>query len=223
MIGVYYPSRNDAVKVMEMMKYKLTTVLETDIPMYVKLSIIQDISKGVNYLHSLNPPLIHCNLSVDAVLLTASIVAKVCGFSRLMKKSIYEDLKSDYFCSISWKIPVTNEDTDVFSFGLVVYHVITQLSPPTLSRPEEDTDHAEQYQSWFNQISNVSLKQLVVTCLNSNSPPMSEICRRITSLISELYFLYFNMHIMHYTIIIIILNQYSFINCVVFYIYRSAF
>ena len=69
---------------MEMMEYKLTTVLEShsDIPMYVKLSIIQDNGKGViqNYLHNLNPPMTHLQLSTRSVLLTTSMVAKVCGF-----------------------------------------------------------------------------------------------------------------------------------------------
>ena len=165
MIGVYYPSRNDAVKVMEMMKYKLTTVLETDIPMYVKLSIIQDISKGVNYLHSLNPPLIHRYLNVHAVLLTASMVAKICGFSGLKEKS------KDLVMKSRWGIPDANENTDVFSFGRLVFHVVTQLSLPILWSYEEDMNYAEQYQSWLNQISNESLKQLVVTLFKLKQSP----------------------------------------------------
>ena len=73
MLGVYYLSEGDVlpVLVMELMEYKLTTLLEMsqDIPVYVKLSILQDVSRGVHYLHTLNCPVIHRDLSSNDILL----------------------------------------------------------------------------------------------------------------------------------------------------------
>ena len=91
MLGVYYPSDQAVLPVLvtELMKYNLTQLLENyqNILMYVKLSILQDVSRAICYLHTLNPPLIHRNLSTDKVLLTTSLVAKVGGFSLMEEVS----------------------------------------------------------------------------------------------------------------------------------------
>ena len=86
MLGVYYPSVRDLpVLVMEMMEYNLTTLLEKsqNIPMYVKLSVLQDVSRGVHYLHTLNPPVIHADLKSNNIVMTSSLVAKLYNFGVL--------------------------------------------------------------------------------------------------------------------------------------------
>ena len=45
--------------------------------MCVKLSILVDVSRGLWYLHSHNPPVIHRDLSPNNVLLTSQFVAKI--------------------------------------------------------------------------------------------------------------------------------------------------
>ena len=63
MLGVYYPNNQAVlpVLVMELMECNLTQLLENyqNIPMYVKLSILQDVSRAICYLHTLNPPMMH--------------------------------------------------------------------------------------------------------------------------------------------------------------------
>ena len=58
MLGVYYPNDQAVlpVLVMELMECNLTQLLENyqNIPMYVKLSILQDVSRAICYLHTLN-------------------------------------------------------------------------------------------------------------------------------------------------------------------------
>jgi len=64
------------------MEYDLTTLVEMpqDIPMYVNLSILQDISRGVHCLHTQSPPVIHRALSSNNVLLNSDFVVKICDF-----------------------------------------------------------------------------------------------------------------------------------------------
>ena len=208
MLGVYYPSDQAVlpVLVMELMKYNLTQLLENyqNILMYVKLSILQDVSRAICYLHTLNPPLIHRNLSTDKVLLTTSLVAKVGGFSLMEEVStgcrtpvkMEVVIGSPYFMPPeAWK-----EDShyglplDVFSFGCVVCHVITQQWPMPLYEVCTDPTtkrllgfSVEIRSRYIDQISEGSLKQLVITCLDDDQerrPPISLISERITNIIT---------------------------------------
>ena len=84
MLGVYYPDDQAIlpVLVMELMDCSLTQLLDRyqNIPMYVKLSILQDVSRAICYLHTLNPPLMHRDLTTNNIVLTTNLVAKVCDF-----------------------------------------------------------------------------------------------------------------------------------------------
>ena len=48
--------------------------------MYIKLSILQDVSRGLCYLHAQNPPIVHQALYSDNILLTKGLVAKIGDF-----------------------------------------------------------------------------------------------------------------------------------------------
>ena len=78
MLGVYYPDDQAVlpVLVMELMDCSLTQLLDSyqNIPMYVKLSILQDVSRAICYLHTLNPPLMHRDLTTNNIVLTTSLV-----------------------------------------------------------------------------------------------------------------------------------------------------
>ena len=83
MLGVFYPKKQALpVLVMELMDYNLTQLMENhhNIPMYIKLSILLDVSRGLCYLHAQNPPIIHQALYSDNILITASLQAKVGDF-----------------------------------------------------------------------------------------------------------------------------------------------
>ena len=81
MLGVYYPNDQAVlpVLVMELMECSLKGLLDRyqNIPMHVKLSILQDVSRGIYYLHTLNPPLMHRDLDTNNIVLTTNLVAKI--------------------------------------------------------------------------------------------------------------------------------------------------
>ena len=144
MLGVYYPNDQAVlpVLVMELMECSLTELIERyhNIPIYVKLSILQDVSRAICYLHTLNPPLMHRDLNSNNILLTTSLVAKVCDFA-VMK--VVSPLSSDRMTQAPGTVvfmppeafgddPHYGLPYDVFSFGCVVCHVITQEWPQPL-------------------------------------------------------------------------------------------
>ena len=200
MLGVYYPNDQAVlpVLVMELMECTLTQLLENyqNIPMYVKLSILQDVSRAICYLHTLNPPMMHRDLSSNNILLTTSLVAKVCDFGTIKVVSPLSSVRmtaapgtADFMPpealanNLHYGLPL-----DVFSFGCVVCHVITQQWPnPTYEMGSIPLSAVERRQHYIDQISEGSLKQLVITCLDDDQerrPPISVVSVRITSIIT---------------------------------------
>ena len=49
------------------------------VPIYVKLSMLLDVSRELWYLHAHHPPIVHQDLSPNNVLLTSQFVAKISG------------------------------------------------------------------------------------------------------------------------------------------------
>ena len=207
MLGVYYPNDQAVlpVLVMELMECSLTQLLDRyhNIPMYVKLSILQDVSRAICYLHTLNPPLMHRDLTSNNILLTTSLVAKVCDS---VKMKVVSPLSSDRMSTAPGTAAFMPPEAlvndphyglalDVFSFGCVVCHVITQQWPAPLEQVHIDRNtfelralsEVERRQRYIDQISEGSLKQLVITCLDNHSerrPPISLVSERITSIIT---------------------------------------
>ena len=207
MLGVYYCNDQAVlpVLVMELMDRNLTQLLESNhnIPMYVKLSILQDVSRAICYLHTLNPPMMHRDLNSNNILLTTSLVAKVCGFGTSM---VMSPLASERMITAPGTLhfmppevfaddPHYGLPLDVFSFGCVVCHVITQQwpTPAALKKLDPTTkkviilSEVERRKHYIDQISEGSLKQLVITCLDDDQerrPPISLVNERITSIIT---------------------------------------
>ena len=137
MLGVFYPKKKTILPylVMELMEYNLTQLLENhqNISMYVKLSILQDVSRGLCYLHTQNPPIVHQALYSDNILFTKGLTAKIGDFktgaetvSDQALLNVRQNRNSSHFLPDSVHILKYDVSLNVFSFGCVVCHVITQ-------------------------------------------------------------------------------------------------
>ncbi|XP_020595523.1 serine/threonine-protein kinase CTR1 isoform X2 [Phalaenopsis equestris] len=100
-----------------------------------RLRMALDVAKGVNYLHCLNPSIVHWDLKSPNLLVDKNWSVKVCdfGLSRL-KEHTFISSKSAAGTP-EWMAPEflrgepTNEKSDVFSFGVILWELLTKQQP----------------------------------------------------------------------------------------------
>ena len=90
-IGIYYPVPNNLVPIVvtELMDCSLRRFVEENtVPLHSAVSILHDVSLGVWYLHARGPPIMHCDLSPNSVLVnTKSMVAKIADFGTAVEQN----------------------------------------------------------------------------------------------------------------------------------------
>ena len=198
-LGIYYPSPKDKLPwlIMEMMYTNLTSLIEkyetTDLPLHIKLSILVDISRGLQYLHSRD--IIHRDLSSNNVLLTQQLVAKIADFG--MAKIVSLDLSkytqapgTQPFMSLEALSvqPRYGKPLDVFSLGCVSLHVMSMQYPIPTDQTKRDystgkrvvlseVERREKYLA--KMISGSPLKQVTVNCLQ-DEPEHRPTIERVT-------------------------------------------
>ena len=141
-LGVcFLPNCQLPVLLMERLDSSLDDLLETvpNIPLALKRSMLEDIAKGLLYLHSHDQQIIHRDLTAKNVLLTSSLVAKITDFgnsrivnlqpgqlartlSRLPGTLVY--MPPEAFSASSRYGP----SLDVFSFGHLALFTLTQVA-----------------------------------------------------------------------------------------------
>ena len=110
------------------------------IPLSIKLSILLDVSYGLLYLHALNPPIIHRDLSANNILLTADgLQAKIAdlGVSKLFDfKTQAKIAQTKVPGSQNYMPPEALTENpkyglklDIFSFGHLMLYTATQEFP----------------------------------------------------------------------------------------------
>ena len=208
-LGVYYPNEAGGanrmrlpVMVMEMMADSLTSFVDKHekIPVHIKYSIVHDVSLGLCYLHNHDPPIVHCDLSPNNVLLTAHYVAKISdlGVARMIKADSRKTMTkapgtADFMPPESLsKKPVYGPPMDVFSFAGIILHTFNQQWPrPTESnhfdpktRRKVALLEVERRQQYLDKMTGEAemLRPLVEECLDDDPvvrPTIATVCGRI--------------------------------------------
>jgi len=207
-LGFYYPvggiqgRMRLPVMVMEMMANSLTSLVEKHekIPVYVKFSIVHEVSLGLCYLHNHDPPIIHRDLSPNNVLLTAHNVAKISdlGVAKVIKADSQKTMTVapgtvDFMPPETLtKHPEYGPPMDVFSFAGIILHTFTQQWPTPSEQIQFNpktrkivaSSEVERRQQYLDKmIGEVEvLRQLVKECLDYDPavrPTMAAVCERI--------------------------------------------
>ena len=207
-LGGYYPASPDQytlpVMVMEKMQHSLRGLVEkyANIPLNVKLSILDEVCLGLRYLHSRNPPIVHRDLTPNNILLGRSLEAKITDLG--VAKVVHADNKTsmtkipgtpDFMPPEALtKRPIYGPPLDIFSYGGVVLNVITQQWPePTDKMHFNDSSKSwklisevARRQSYINILTKTAaahlLKPLVMSCLDDNAdnrPPVTQVSSEI--------------------------------------------
>ncbi|KAK8969253.1 Serine/threonine-protein kinase CTR1 [Platanthera guangdongensis] len=100
-----------------------------------RLHMALDVAKAINYLHCLNPPVVHLDLKSPNLLVDKNWSVKVCdfGLSRLMANTFIAS--TSIAGTPEWMAPEflrgepTNEKSDVFSFGVILWELLTMQQP----------------------------------------------------------------------------------------------
>jgi len=208
-LGVYYPTPKAMLPwlVMEMMDTSLKEFLgkhdQDKVPLNIKLSILVDISQGLEFLHGQG--IIHRDLSSNNVLMTKHLVAKVAdlGVAKIIDnnrmKTQTQTPGTLHFMppeALSSK-PRYGKPVDVFSIGCVTLHVVSHEWPEPKDRVQEIDDslialtEVQRREKYLELCTNSSLKQLVKSCIHNKPeqrPEISYVCqelKRIKALVDQ--------------------------------------
>ena len=182
------------VMVMELMEDSLTNYVKNRaLDMVTKISILHDVSCGLNYLHSYTPnPIIHRDLSPNNVLLVLRDQKPIAKLSDLgVAKVVKADSRATK--NVLTKAPGTVDfmppealvenpnyttSLDVFSYGGIILHVVNQEWPTPSSQVQRDSlyrllpalSEIERRQKHLDKMSGVAnvLEHLVIACLDDN-------------------------------------------------------
>ena len=140
-------TKEDVLLVMEYMQMDLAKCLNTypAITLQLKLSILLDVSYGLQHLHSQTPPIIHSDLTAANVLLTENLRAKIAdlGVSKIfdiqqiqLAAHTAAPGNQAYMPPEALK-PTPQYDTklDVFSFGVLSLYTANQEFPSVHEPP----------------------------------------------------------------------------------------
>ena len=215
---------NLPVLVMERLQESLDDLLENtpDIPLAKKCSILQDVARGLLYLHSRSPAIIHRDLTARNVLLNSAMVAKIAdmGNSRIvdvqpgqLARTMTRGVPGTivYMPPEAFEVPPKyGPMLDMFSFGhLTLFTAIQEfpgdLLPPNYQHPrsgrltprnevERRSRYMETLQGKFG--GSHELVQLIIQCLEyspARRPSASEALQRLQHISSQVVDHYHNM------------------------------
>ena len=151
----FLPDSRLPVLVMERLQGSLDKLLEskTDIPLSTKVSILQDVAKGLVHLHDRSPSIIHRDLSARNVLLNSAMTAKIAdlGNSRIADiptGQLAQTMTQGIAGTLVYMPPEALSSNpqygpplDMFSFGHLALFTAIQvfpqdLLPPTYQNPK---------------------------------------------------------------------------------------
>ncbi len=136
----FLPGTQLPLLVMERLETSLDDLLEhlPNLPLSLKRSTLEDVASGLLYLHSMQPSVIHSDLTSKNILLTSSLVAKITdmGNSRIVNMRPGQMMRtlSKYPGTLVYMPPEAQDDRhrygpslDIFSFGHLALFTITQV------------------------------------------------------------------------------------------------
>ena len=219
-VGVYYPNLSSLpIMVMELMDTSLSFFVDNNksqISIQTKMSILYDVSKGLEFLHSHKPKILHRDLSSNNVMLTrCQVTAKIgdLGVAKIVRADSKETKSklttapgTRHFMPPEALVEDPKYDTpiDVFSFGGIALHVFSEEWPTPggskMMNPDGEepacvaVSEVERRQKYLDTMINEAavLRKMVERCLSDNPkrrPPIKEVSDFINSKVGMIIYL----------------------------------
>ena len=140
-VGVDYShDKNDISLIMERLHSSLAYFVEShhDTKLTTRIHIFYNASKGLCYLHSLTPPLLHQDLTASNIMLTEDLTAKIIdlGVSRYVDPERLTHFLTSTPGNSTYMPPECYDEhptyttkLDIFSFGHFIIHTVIGDSP----------------------------------------------------------------------------------------------
>ena len=136
----FFDESSVPVLVMECLDANLESLLTqtSNLSIHAKINVLLDIAKGLVYLHSHTPPIVHRDLTARNVLLTNTLLAKIAdlGNSRIIESNALTHTLSTVPGTLVYMPPEAmanppqyNEKLDIFSFGHLALYTALQDFP----------------------------------------------------------------------------------------------
>ena len=209
-LGIFH-DKDDDVLLMEFMPMDLARCLDTcmkqkyNIPLPIKLSILQDVTNGLLHLHSLAPPIIHRDLTAANILLTSDMRAKIAdlGVSKVFDLKQMQKIQhtkapgTPAYMPPEALLPKPNYNCqlDIFSFGVIALYIATQDFPSphevllTTTVVRQKRQQIFKRQHWIDKMGEDHLLYpIVVHCLQDlpeDRPTTRELWEAISCLRTE--------------------------------------
>ncbi|KAI9084171.1 hypothetical protein K1719_033842 [Acacia pycnantha] len=139
-----------------------------------RLSVIQDVAKGLAYLHEdVEPKILHGNLKSSNILLDRQWNPKISdfGLTNLSTAKCNPNLMERPSCMDPKSLSTSdfNESNDIYSFGVLIMEIVSGRTPLDRSLPQEDLV------VWFkSEVGNENIDHLVDSKL-PEMPPSKEL------------------------------------------------
>lgn len=209
--GICYhsPESKIPVMIMELLDKSLTDHIckssASEVSLTEKVSILVDISRGLEYLHSCKPAVIHRDLSPNNVLLKkgmdGSFTAKIAdlGVARLVRVDITQNKLTKAPGTVAFMPPEATADKpvygislDVFSFGGIIIFVATQKWPIPTEQVKMDSNTGKLFplteierrkKYLVDMVGEVEKLRLIAECcldnFPSNRPTMESLLKQL--------------------------------------------
>ena len=186
-LGIYFEGNSDIpMLVMEYVPMCLRQYVEGKIPPDdVKTTILLGIAQGLQYLHGLDPPMIHRDLTTNNVLLTDNLCAKIAdlGMSKLLSHTALETMTNvpgneshmppEARAADKERYSILSTDKakklDIFSFGNVLINMSTGEFPVAKADRDERGRRRTEVQRrnhLLTKIPESKEKDLIICCLS---------------------------------------------------------
>lgn len=164
------------VIIREFLKDNLEHLLETNpfLPLSIKTSILLDVTKALEYLHSNDPAIVHRNLTSSNVLITGWMQAKVVDMECFcfLDSSRPLDMKKQVFMppEVRRSNPKYEASSDMFSFGHMALHTAIHIFPGELSKADNEIERRSKYIALLKDPQGIDtiLFELIINCLNDS-------------------------------------------------------
>ena len=184
-LGAYVDEASGSpVLVMEHLSTSLAACIQRrpPIPKSLQISLLRNVALGLAYLHDHGPPIIHCNLTANNVLLTSNMEAKIADLGvvrilALISKNVPLKQAPGTAAYMPLEalshVPSFSTKTDAFSFGVLVVHLVSRQLPipaaPTRDRSGKPASEAVRRQQQLDLMEREHfLLPLALQCLQND-------------------------------------------------------